>query len=468
MCGGFTYADVADQQQHAAAQGTALAQAAIAKLNAHKGVSCDEIACVMLTLEDASVLSLQRLPIKSPHQNVMYMLPVPHECLGPNSEYLIASGNMPCVYSCIDAILDPAPHVEVPEIADTPRYRSLSASGDEGDSGNVSAPPIRLPPAHCVENTDGSKTFVLHTHTIVKSEQDMHSAIAAGQYKDVPDYHQATGYACFDSLVEGLKRNHVPLYHLFAHDDACVIDPDPDGPFVVHPIAMLNFLDELLPLLMPGHDMLVCVPKFDDKGVPAPRSAFTFAFHYPAAVATRPLLGLVHNDPTISTNPRVDENYAIVSNVTMPISVDPAIPSGVPTQLPLHPTSAFLPKYAELDEVHPHHGSRVGGVTPYEVVDGWLSGCEKLQQMAMQKLWADVAAFVVDELKLPPFDASTIALTNLVGMHLPATTTAVRCEPELTTASAINVKKRMRTVKRERVVRAARHDVAPEAMETVV
>jgi hypothetical protein len=438
MCLDFDYAAAHEHDMNVEAN--RIADAAERELNAKQHVSCDGTQVAFITHEKGAVTTTHRAPIvDASGTSVFFMLPVASACLGKDAEFLREAAPLPCVASILDRIFHSGKYTQRPQRVQTARYRSLS-SGDADDGGGaLAAPRLSLPPAAVRGNRDGSFTFVLYTGGVALSDADRDQAIAAGKFADVPSYLSALGKAVLENFCTGLAGAGIPLGNVFELDDGGV-EP--------HPVATLQFLDALLPFVAPATDMLVCVPPFED-GSPRPSAAFNFVFHYPAPVAQRPLLGLVHNDAALGAPlAKVEEDFAIFSNTALPLSVASDAPTGVATPIVLHEPSAFLPAPLELVLLHP---SDTDATHPEwtEVTDLWLRGCAALQERAQAMLWAEYKKVLVDELGLPPFDASALFLTNLVGMQMPSMAKSVVCGADAEACAAKKVLERMAAGKRK-------------------
>lgn len=452
MCLTFDYAEAVKSLtldvERTAAEAFAGGEAALKA--AHDDANCDNIQITMLDHLDGSRSVVCYMPLSS-ESAVMAMYPVPSECIGEKAQYLKPCKEAPCNVANLKAILEPGELIkDVPQAIEQPIYRGLGPSADASiAAGQPSIP--ELPKSECIKNLDGSATFVLRTANFAKTDAEIEAGVASGEYPNRAAYLLALGKACFKSLVESMDASGVDKSKIFATTE--------DDPNEVEPDAMLSFLDQLYPNLMPGRDMLVCVPGVGEDGKLKMNAAFSFVFHYPEPRAAQPALGLVHNidHSMLGSEQEVESNYFVTSNAPLPLSV-PNPETGLGASVKLFGSDAFLPydavpaKIRSIldDEFYLEQLSRRkdlyfpdGVMLDYKA---WLMACESLQAKARDKYWESMAKLCAD-IGLPKFDADEIFLTNLVGRRFSKTAAAFECgrDPrENTSASMLRRMKRKR------------------------
>jgi hypothetical protein len=177
-----------------------------------------------------------------------------------------------------------------------------------------------------------------------------------------------------------------------------------------------NFLDELLPNLSPGHDMLVCIPPFDEEGRPNMNGSFPFAFQYPTFPTTLPLLGAVHNDTEVATH-HVENDFFVFSNFPLKLQVVDGH-----TRL-----ECDLLSQEECRPVDPNDFR-------------YQHACTTFQRAREKAIWTRIQESVVP----PSFDDTRLFATNLVGQYLPRYATEFVCGPLVVPVSSNDVKERMK------------------------
>ena len=411
MCLGFDYASFVKAEVDAAAT-ESLEKGRKAMENAGHDVDCNNVQKFVLDLKDGSTLTMALLPASS-DTCVLYMYPIDPVCLGEGDEYLIPSDNIPCQAVKLDGIHNPGKYCPKPMLVEVPMFRSLGCD-DEDDDTDPDNPKVTLPEGTCVKNTDGSVTFTLKLSTVVKSDEEIDASIASGEFSDRAVYNLAMGKACFNELMRNMGKNGVETGHLFA------MLPEEDGPPQVHPEAMINFLDMLLPNLIAGKDIIVGVPAFDEDGK-AKGAAFSLWFHYPEDAESLPLLGLVHNvDPSDpSPESKVEENFYIVTNSNRGIfAVDVS-----EQDLRMRTCGAFLSD----KEMHYDCDYRSIRQDEYDH-SAWIKACSAFQKDCQFAIW-DALEEIVNKNGLPGFDKGLMLTTNLKDMKFTKHTMTMGREP---------------------------------------
>lgn len=394
MCLGFDYASARKAAEDEAVN-DALATAMEVMKKTHD-VDCNNTQQYVVVLDDGSTLIMDCLSASS-DSCVCYMYPVDPVCLGDGDKYLIPSDTIPCQAAMFDGIHNPEKYVPKPILVEVPVYRSLDYGGNGGETTAI--PEVTLPEGVCVKNADGSVTFTLKLSKIVKTDDQIEQAIACGELSDRVQYNLAMGKACAKELLRNMAKNKVDTKNLFAMRE--------DDPTQVDPEAMINFLDMLLPNLIPGKDIIVGVPAFDENGK-SEGAAFSLWFHYPNDFEYLPLLGLVHNvDPSDqSLVHKVEGNFYIATNKNRDIYAVDESGGGHSMQLRKH--DSFTPVVPN-DEA------------PLYDYSAWIKACSIFQTKCQASIWNSLEE-IVKKNGLPGFDKSTMLTTNLKDMAFPKQT----------------------------------------------
>jgi len=398
MCNGFDYQGIDHVAKmksiHDAIATDALTDAMDVMLKAHHDVDCNNIQQYVIELEDKSTLKMDLLPVIS-DTCVCYMYPIDPVCLGEDDKYLISSDAIPCQAAMFDGIQHPEKYVIPPKFS---TYRSLCGN-DGGGGTEVNISEVALPEGSCVKNTDGSVTFTLKLSTIVMTDADPTA------------YNLAMGKACCKELLRNMEKNGVDSFNMFAMRE--------DDPSQVDPEAMINFLDMLLPNLIPGKDIVVGIPAFDENGT-AKSAAFSVWFHYPEGVEYLPLLGLVHNVDPSDTNltSKVEGNFYIATNKKCGIgAVDEGGGGLKPISLCSHqdflPQMKHEPYQSDFDKYN-----SIEYCEPFINYSAWCKAISAFQKNCQSSVW-DTLEGVVKKNGLPGFDKSVMLTANLKGLEFP-------------------------------------------------
>lgn len=419
--------------------------AALHKLvfNQHDGVSCDNVQHNILMGERGGMEVLSRLPVTSETAK-MAMYPVPSECLGPNDCYLKPFDKLPCNAHLVRAYMKPGAHVDIPTVIDMPVYRSLATEGKGSESTYV-RPDITLPHGTCIEDSDGGKKMTFKTAAFAATDAQLAEMIEKGIFRNKQDYLLAMRDAAWKELKRQLQINGVGMHHLFE----CSGDLDADGSPVVSPEAVIIFMDLLYPCLIPGHDMILCLPPLVDDQL-VMDAAFHVRFSYPDFRVKIPLLGTYHNDIADPSSVMVqDENLYILSNVPLDF-VLPNDETGAHVSIPLHGASAFLPDTKEL-AFHNGKFSDPDVQSKYEEVisrdeepdfEVWEGACIRFQQACMKAIYSNIME-AAKNTDMVEFSTEALFVTNLIGMRIPKATTYMNASMTRVQASASAIAKRM-------------------------
>ena len=260
----------------------------------HDDADCTNIQQYYLKLDDGSTAYLAYMPIKS-ENSVMVCYPVDHRALGDDDQYIVPSSKIVCQASALEGRFNPAKFVKPPPPR-MPATRGLGGVKTKGLASITQAMPV-LPKGKCIEQMDGSVIFTLKTSSIVENAREN-------------NLMRLLGESCATELMHMMDENNVDVSRIFATNQAGDVKPE----------ALTLFLEEFMPNLRPGCDVIVCIPPFSATGKPLLKhgGSFNFAFRYPADYkGPLPLLGLVHNIPegqTMSNLVDVEGNFYLVSN----------------------------------------------------------------------------------------------------------------------------------------------------------
>ena len=256
----------------------------------HSTINCDNVSLYYLLLNDDSLLVLCRLPIYDPSgtaRMAMYPLKAVH------SGFMVGCDRLECLAPEMEGFTKPTNFVSMTYHDDSePVYRSCMGGGCAKGGGKSFGGCVRLPPAECVENLDGSANFTIYSSMLPIKTRDELDKLTVQQKID---YNHAMSQRCMEAMIDGMIRKQLDLTYMFDLRD---------GTQVPTVESEIDFRDQLLPNLRPGCDMLVCLPPIINTGAsPEPNwgnskgGAFNVAFHFEQStlMAEVPLLGLVHN-----------------------------------------------------------------------------------------------------------------------------------------------------------------------------
>lgn len=452
MCLTFNYvAARAAATEYSVAATTAQALSKLAKPN-HDDVSCDNLQITLIYNVKGGLDVLSRLPVKSATAK-MAMYNIPSECLGPNDCYLKPCDKLPCNAHLMTAWMTPGEHVDIPEVVIVPVYRSLSGGGGGGGgaSQEYTRPTITLPAGVCVEDKDGSKKMTFKTGNFAATDAEISQKISEGVYRDKSDYLLSMRDACWKELQRQLNNNFVKMHHLFE----CTNDFDAEGNEIVSPEAAILFMDMLYPNLIPGHDIILCLPPLvgDELVMDA---SFNVLLSYPDLRTKIPLLGAHHNDVSDpSSEIEQAENLFICANFPLEMML-PNADTGAHIPAPLHSAADFLPdvheirnfgKFSNPSVQAQYEGILNRGSSPD--LDAWESACSRFQDACKVQIFDSIkevgksAGFCTD------FVTDEMFMTNLIGMRIPKTTTHMIASVSSKQASASIISKRMAKKKRD-------------------
>lgn len=284
----------------------------------HSLIKCDNVSLYYLLLNDDSLLVLCRLPIHDESGSArmaMYPLKAVH------SGFMVGCDRLECLAPEMEGFTKPTEFVSMTYHDDSePVYRSCAGGGCAKGGGQSFGGDVRLPPAECVENLDGSANFTIYSSMLPIKTRDELDKLTNDQRIA---YNHAMSQRCMEAMIDGMIKKQLDLTYMFDLRD---------GTQVPTVESEIDFRDQLLPNLRPGCDMLVCLPPIIDTGAsPVPNwgnskgGAFNVAFHFEqsALMAEVPLLGLVHNveqglvdeeTGEEKTTTIVDENFYMYTN----------------------------------------------------------------------------------------------------------------------------------------------------------
>ena len=391
----------------------------------HDDVSCNNTTIAIMSTRKGDYASgcevFQRCPIVS-KTSVMVMLSVPRKCIGDNDEYLKPCGTVPCVAGKLKAFMTPQTCVKLRKMVSMPIYRSMGGGGGGGGVAESVVRVIEIPQGTCVSNLDGSKMFTLKTAEFSLSPEDLDAKVAAGEWPSKEAYFKAMHTACWNEFLRLLAENGVPLNYLFE----CADEPDSNGNKVVQPWVVTQFMDLLYPNLIPGSDMIVCVPPFDADGNPKMDGAFNIRFSYDTIPKCIPVLGLHHNDEgSGETTVMQEEDYWVVSDLDLCMML------GSETEkipISLGDADSYVPDTPDLPSTHneygfaPHLHNRLADAGEWDY-PAFIGACKQVQSQCRREVLQTFNA-VLDEAQGQCADKKIIGeglnlyVTNLCNTRL--------------------------------------------------
>jgi hypothetical protein len=420
------------------------ASAAMAKLpsSQHDDGSCDNLQIgVICTNKGVDVIS--RLPVKSKTAK-MAMYSIPSECLGENDKYFVKCDKISCVAHYLKAWMTPGDHVDIPVEVVIPRYRSLSGGGGGSASSKkaYTRPTFTFPEGKCITDANGTK-FLFKSGAFAKTDDEIAACIKDGTFRDNNDYLLSMKDAAWNEFKRQLKANNIKMSMLFE----CTGEFEEDGTEVVEPEAAIVFMDLLYPNLLPGHDVLVCLPPVKE-GELVMEAAFNVRLSYPHFPGKIAIMGAQHNDmSTEGSEQEVEENFYIYSNM----SIHCGMPNAETlTNIPilLHKADSFLPQTNTVtrrfpsDIVQAKYDAMIAkGENPD--MEAWHGACGEFQGQCRKKLFEQLASDGATY-GLNAFNKDEMFATNLIGMKIPKITTFITANHGPEQASAENVVARMK------------------------
>jgi len=414
---------------------------AMAKLSSssqHDDGSCDNIQIGIICTK-TSVDVISRLPVKSKTAKIA-MYNVPSECLGNNDKYFVKCDKITCVAHYLKAFMTPGDHVEIPEKVEIAVYRSLCA-GSATPAKEHTRPMFTFPKGKCITDANGTK-FLFKSGAFAKTDEQISAAIQNGTFRDRGDYLLSMKDAAWKEFTRQLKNNAITMSMLFE----CTGEFDEDGNEMVEPEAAVVFMDLLYPNLVPGHDILVCVPLVKE-GTLMMESAFNVRLSYPHFPLKIAIMGAQHNDmATEGFEQEVEENFYIYSNMDLRCGI-PDVETMTTVPVILHKAESFLPLihggvYSPGGIVDDRYEAMIERVKIPDM-EAWRGACEEFQLQCREKLFeqlkSDGASYGLDT-----FDKDTMYVTNIIGMNIPKITTFMAATHGHEQASAQNVLDRMK------------------------
>jgi len=422
MCLLFDYVDVRAQVLTDTIKGAADAAKKLA-LSQHDDGSCDNLQIgIISTTEGVDVIS--RLPVKSKTAKIA-MYSIPSECLGEGDKYFVKCDKISCVAHYLNAWMNPGDHVEIPVDVEIPIYRGIGGGGGESASAEkaYTRPTYTFPEGKCITDTNGTK-FLFKSGAFAKTDKEIDAGVMDGTFRDISDYLLSMKDAAWTEFKRQLKNNGIRMSMLFG----CTGEFEKDGTEVVEPEAAVVFMDLLYPNLVPGHDILVCLPPAKD-GELVMEAAFNVRLSYPHFPGKVAIMGAQHNDmATEWSEQKVEENFYIYSNMELICSINnPETTTTVPVLL--HKADSFLPQNNvtngrfSSDLVQAKYDALIASDQRPDV-EAWYMGCKEFQGQCRDKLFeqlkSDGASY-----GLKAFNQDKVYATNLIGMNIPKITTFV-------------------------------------------
>lgn len=411
MCLTFDYVSVSRAQTVEKAASDAISNFASTQ---HNEVSCDNLQIGIIRKTSGGVDVISRLPVNS-KSATMAMYNVPSDCLGDNDKHLVPCDKVSCVADHLLAWMTPGDQVEIPEDNYSEgAYRSL---------GGIGEPTFKFPEGKCINDENGTK-FLFKSGAFALDDEQID---ATGERKE--EYLIKMKEAAWHEFKRQLKKNSVRMSNLFE----CTDKLEDDGTEQIQPEAITLFMELLYPNLIPGHDILVCLPPLKD-GKLVMETAFNVRLSYPDLPGKIAIMGAQHNDMSEDGSEQtVEENFYIYSNMSLEAFIpNKETTTGVP--IVLHSADPFLPNSRRQRVAY--------GRTLFPDPGAWIDACEEYQNEIRERLFAQLREDGKSyELA---FDGSTLYATNIVGMRIPKSTTHMHANLSKEYASAGNVLERMR------------------------
>ena len=213
-------------------------------------------------------------------------------------------------------------------------------------------------------------------------------------------------------------------------------------------MSRLRFLDELLPNLRPGCNMIVGIPAFDQDKKPMLNGAFSIVFRYPDCRRKLPILGLVHNvDHSNASTVAVEGNFYLWGNGEFPVGLR------TPTAGQRHGCRAArcLSVPAEHQHAHPAAPCARCAVPEPALVRHdprpRLRGLDRRVQSLSDERAGQGHGRVREtlvQMELPALADERLYLTNLVGEVVPQYTTTMFVGNDKNAAASLSVKERQK------------------------
>tara|TARA_B100001173_G_scaffold311748_1_gene330018 strand:+ start:154 stop:2301 length:2148 start_codon:yes stop_codon:yes gene_type:complete len=278
--------------------------------SAHDGVSCADTQIGLLYLGDNATDGYEAEVVVRANIQVDPETGKTPQMIG----FAIPPGNDPvdegvhvCQAAALDAFAKPRNKVPVPEYHEAPRYRSLAdaeGGGDDEDTPSTPAmPEFNIEARTAVETSEGT-IFPFGTSAFAKSWKVLY----AMDGWERQEHHKHVGDSLAVAMVKSLISNGVPIDSLFELNedlDMEAVNAQMPASWTLEQraahvcsqlddLCRLRFIDQFLPSLVPGMDMLIVVPKPD---LLDGSFSFTFKIEKLSAEGTIvPLPSLVHND----------------------------------------------------------------------------------------------------------------------------------------------------------------------------
>ena len=390
MCLSYNYTAAREEATEEAARSAHAA--AETKLSQHADVSCDGTQVGIFHMKDDSYVQVNRIPITS-SSAVMAMVSAPRFVLGDDHEYIQPCESLPCLQAELAAAMDPGAYVPIPEYTEVPVYRSLACTNT---TPTYVLPEIELEPGVCVANADGSKIMTLRTADVAEPDENVQAQIDAGKYRDKTDYLIAMKNATWKEFARGCAANDVDVKALFE------CEKDASGKDMVAPEAIVTFMDNFYPCLLPGSDIIVLLPPIVD-GKAVMNTAFNLLLTYPTRPQCVWLPGLHHNDADVEGDDYTqEENYFIWTNARFALKI-PNMKTDIIRVCESHEFLPFVPTvYA-------------WGRTEQDCYDydAWGMACARFQEKRHKAIMDALCG--VFQMKTE----KTLLMTNLIGTEIP-------------------------------------------------
>lgn len=411
MCLGFLM--IREAEIDAAAEKAAKeVDAAAGGGNGHEGFSCENTTISLIKSKDGSMKQVCRVPITSSGGGFAAVT-MPKQFVAN----IVSTETPPeCLAKELYALMNPEEFVPpIYTTKDEPIYRSLSCTGSSDDKEMEVEPEIVVE-FKCVTNAEGSK-ILIPALCAVLGDNDPQELIKENKF-------EAYRVAMWKAFQEACAKSDIYLPAFFD------CEHDANGDWAVTPIAMLQFVDSLFANLVKDSEVLFLMPPVVD-GRADTSAAFPITLNYDSMPSSIWMPSLHHNDVAVDESTRIqDENYYVVSNFGVSLSLVDALDSdapSVPARL-CHP-SAFLPvDESPASAVEPSASYRALSSSVHAdedfdeeedaaVIDysAWRLACSRFQEKLKKKTFQSIGVLDDEEENAP----AELLLSNLLGLHVP-------------------------------------------------
>lgn len=401
----------------------------------HDGVSC-EGSWMSVMIHGATTTVRARISVSCGPSTKAIVYPIPRECLGDEDEYLNTPKKLGCISSFMSAATMPEQFVEMHAMherqsdEDGPVYRSLAPvyESDPSKLFNPSDVVAKIPRGRVLKCDSGVYATVKIAHFFGDGDKPSdcreRNVVAVG---------------IIEYIKKALAENQIPFQHLFELDD----EGEPTAESVV------CLLDQILPALQPGCDLMFCLPSCGED--PSIDACFNLELEIPHRVTQMPFFNFHGNLGDKKGTQIVKNNFYVLSNVDLNMYLKNDIAGGE-TAVRLSPVADFMPDTSAnsklmKDWLAAHSrdvliGYTERGFAVYNQarpnVTGFRDNCAALMLDGARNLWPRVFDLV------PPFDVvRKLRVLNLVGSEIPESASVVYIRDEDTLFCVSSMKERI-------------------------